>query len=130
MARVLAVDDTPANLIALDAVLSDRHELVHAGSGPEAIAILRRDKAIDVILMDVQMPGMDGLTATVQLKADPATSAIPVIAVTAHAMAGDSDRALDAGCVAYVSKPVSRARLFDAMDLALGGAGWRPAPSP
>jgi two-component system, cell cycle response regulator DivK len=71
---------------------------------------------------------MDGLTATAELKADEATHAIPVIAVTAHAMAGDSERALAAGCVAYVSKPVSRARLFDAMDLALGGAAWRPAP--
>jgi len=82
-----------------------------------------------VILMDIQMPGMDGLTATAQLKADPETSEIPVIAVTAHAMEGDAARALAAGCVAYVSKPISRVRLNGALDLALGGAGWRAAPS-
>jgi CheY-like chemotaxis protein len=68
---------------------------------------------------------MDGLTATSHLKADPKTRAIPVIAVTAHAMAGDAERALAAGCIAYVSKPISRARLNDALDLALGGVEWR-----
>jgi two-component system cell cycle response regulator DivK len=82
---------------------------------------MARDMAPALILMDMQMPGMDGLTATTQLKADPRTSGIPIIAVTAHAMAGDAERMLAAGCAGYVSKPISRAKLDEAMSSALRG---------
>jgi len=74
--------------------------------------------------MDVQMPGMDGLAATALLKADPETCRIPVIAVTAHAMPGDEGRALAAGCIAYIPKPISRAALYEALGVAMG-SGWR-----
>ena len=83
MPRVLAVDDIPANLLALDAVLSDKFELVYAHSGPEAIAILKRDRDIDVILMDVQMPGMDGYEAAAVIKKLPGCDEIPLVFITA-----------------------------------------------
>jgi CheY-like chemotaxis protein len=67
----------------------------------------------DLILMDVQLPGQDGLALTRQLKADPATAAIPIIALTAHAMAGDQELALAAGCVGYITKPINTRTLGD-----------------
>ena len=123
--RILVVDDSEMNRKVIHAMLArapcEVIEVADAAAGIQAA----REHAPAVILMDIQMPEMDGLTATAHLKADPATSAIPVIAVTAHAMAGDAERALAAGCIAYVSKPISRARLNDALDLALGGDAWR-----
>src|SRR2546422_3647843 len=76
-----------------------------AGSGPEALEVLR-ECVPDLVLMDVQLPGQDGLTLTRLIKADPATAAIPIVALTAHAMTGDRELALDAGCIAYISKPI------------------------
>ncbi|MGH7328632.1 MAG: response regulator, partial [Polyangiaceae bacterium] len=69
--RVLGVDDKPGNLLALEAVLGDRYELVTAQSGPEALSILERDPGFDVILMDLQMPGMDGYEAATRIKRMP-----------------------------------------------------------
>jgi two-component system, cell cycle response regulator DivK len=123
--RILVIDDSEMNRRVIRAILEraacEVIEVADAASGIRAA----HEEAPTVILMDIQMPEMDGLTATRHLKADPRTSAIPVIAVTAHAMAGDAERALAAGCIAYVSKPISRARLNDAIDLAMGGAEWR-----
>jgi DNA-binding response OmpR family regulator/anti-sigma regulatory factor (Ser/Thr protein kinase) len=123
--RVLVVDDSEPNRKVLRAILERVGcEVIEVADAESGLRVAR-EGSLGVILMDIQMPGMDGLTATGHLKADPATSAIPVVAVTAHAMAGDAERAKAAGCVAYVSKPIARARLFDAIDLALGGAAWR-----
>jgi two-component system cell cycle response regulator DivK len=97
--------------------------VIEAGDAPAGLASVREHPP-DVILMDIQMPGMDGLAATALLKADASTSRIPIVAVTAHAMAGDADRALAAGCIAYIPKPVSRAALYEALGVALG-SGWQ-----
>jgi CheY-like chemotaxis protein len=106
MPRVLAVDDTPANLVALDAVLSDKYELVHAHSGPEAIAILERDHAIDVILMDVQMPDMDGYQAATLIKQLPGCDEIPLVFITAvYHEDPHVRRGYEVGGVDYFSKP-------------------------
>jgi PAS domain S-box-containing protein len=119
--RVLVIDDTALNRKLLRAMLQGPAcEVVEATNGASGIK-MARDMAPAVILMDMQMPGMDGLTATTQLKADPRTSGIPIIAVTAHAMAGDAERMLAAGCAGYVSKPISRAKLDEAMSSALRG---------
>jgi signal transduction histidine kinase/ActR/RegA family two-component response regulator len=127
--RVLLVDDSEVNRRVIRAMLQRTAcEVIEVGDAASGIRVAR-EQAPAVILMDIEMPEMDGLTATARLKADATTIAIPVIAVTAHAMAGDADRALAAGCVAYVSKPISRARLYEALDLALGGTEWRDAPS-
>ncbi|MFS8065554.1 MAG: response regulator, partial [Byssovorax sp.] len=105
--RVLVVDDNEANRKVLRAMLQRLPcDVIDAGDAPAGLLSVR-EQPPDVILMDIQMPGMDGLAATALLKADPITSGIPIIAVTAHAMAGDADRAITAGCIAYIPKPVS-----------------------
>ena len=105
-ALILLVEDNEANQLLASAVLElEGFEVRIAGSGSEVFDLLR-DCVPDLILMDVQLPGQDGLTLTRLLKADPTTSAIPVVALTAHAMSGDRELALAAGCVAYVSKPI------------------------
>lgn len=103
---ILLVEDNEANQMLARAVLElDGYRVAVAGSADEAQDELERG-APDMILMDVQLPGRDGLTFTRQLKADPATAGIPVVALTAHAMNGDREIALDAGCLGYISKPI------------------------
>jgi CheY-like chemotaxis protein len=104
--RILVVDDNEAGQLLVCSVLQLQGFLVDtAGS---AVEVLKRIHAHtpDLILMDVQLPGQDGLSLTRQLKADPATAAIPIVALTAHAMPGDREQALAAGCVGYISKPI------------------------
>ena len=103
---MLAVDDTPANLVALDAVLSDKYDLVFAHSGPEAIAILQQDRAIDVVLMDVQMPTMDGYQAAALIKKLPGCDEIPLVFITAvYHEDPHVKRGYQVGGVDYFSKP-------------------------
>ncbi len=103
---ILVVDDNDAGLLLTCAVLQlDGFQVDSASSSSEVLERLRARRP-DLILMDVQMPGQDGLSLTRQLKADPATVAIPIVALTAHAMAGDREQALAAGCSGYISKPI------------------------
>jgi CheY-like chemotaxis protein len=103
---ILVVEDNEANQLLVQAVLElEGYQVRIAGSAPEALERLR-ETTPDLILMDVQLPGQDGLTFTRELKADPATANIPVVALTAHAMRGDRDLAIEAGCVGYISKPI------------------------
>jgi CheY-like chemotaxis protein len=120
--RILAVDDNEQNLRLLAAVLSRRgFEILEARDATSAVAIARAERP-DLILMDVMLPDIDGLTATRELKADALTRAIPVIAVTANAMTGDAAKALEAGCCAHVTKPVDGRLLLEAVDRALANA--------
>ncbi|MFC2075472.1 response regulator [candidate division KSB1 bacterium] len=80
-------------------------ETVQAEDASKALDLLKTE-TVDLILMDVQLPGMNGLEATVHLKADPVTAAIPIVAVTSHAMKGEKEKALDAGCSGYLVKPI------------------------
>jgi CheY-like chemotaxis protein len=103
---ILVVDDNPAGLLLVCSVLElDGFRVDSAGSADEVLERLR-GRSPDLILMDVQLPGQDGLSLTRQLKADPATASIPIVALTAHAMAGDKELALAAGCSGYISKPI------------------------
>jgi CheY-like chemotaxis protein len=103
---ILVVDDNDAGLLLTCAVLQlDGFRVDSASSSSEVLERLRARRP-DLILMDVQMPGQDGLSLTRQLKADPATVTIPIVALTAHAMAGDRELALAAGCSGYISKPI------------------------
>jgi CheY-like chemotaxis protein len=103
---ILVVDDNDAGLLLTCAVLQlDGFRVDSASSSKEVLERLHTRRP-DLILMDVQMPGQDGLSLTRQLKADPATVTIPVVALTAHAMAGDRELALAAGCSGYISKPI------------------------
>ncbi len=103
---VLVVDDQPLNLYLLSFVLSAYgYDAVTAADAHEAIDAISR-KRPSLILMDMQMPGIDGFELTGRLKADPSTAAIPVVAVTSFAMSGDKERALAAGCDGYIPKPI------------------------
>ena len=105
--RILLVEDNPANQKLATYVLQDRGHLVEiAGDGQEAIRLTERNR-YDMILMDVQMPGMDGLEATAAIrKREDGSRRVPIIAMTAHAMKGDRDRCLAAGMDGYLSKPI------------------------
>jgi CheY-like chemotaxis protein len=105
-AFILVVEDNPANQMLIQFTLeSGGYHVDVAGSAPEALASIKRRRP-DLILMDIQLPGQDGLSLTRQLKADPAVSAIPVVALTALAMGGDRELSLAAGCSGYISKPI------------------------
>jgi two-component system cell cycle response regulator DivK len=104
--RILAVDDNPVNLALLRAVLQSRgYDLRLAQNADEALAALPAFQP-RLILMDLQLPGQDGLSLTRQLRGDPASAGIVIIAVTSYAMKGDRERALAAGCDDYVTKPI------------------------
>jgi two-component system cell cycle response regulator DivK len=103
---VLVVEDNPANMTLAVFLLESVGHRVLTAVDAEAGLTLARDEQPDLILMDIQLPGMDGLEATMLLKEDDATRAIPVIALTALAMKGDEARIRAAGCDAYIGKPM------------------------
>ncbi len=106
MAKVLVVEDNPANMTLAKFLLESVGHTVLSAIDAESGVILATTEQPDLILMDIQLPGMDGLQATGLLKADPGTRSIPVIALTALAMKGDEERILGAGCDGYVAKPL------------------------
>jgi len=108
---ILIIDDNPVNLKLARVTLETAGYTVRTAIDAEAAMQLLQDESPRLILMDIQLPGMDGLELTRQLKAAPATAGITIIAVTAYAMTGDEQKALAAGCDAYVRKP------FDTTDL-------------
>jgi CheY-like chemotaxis protein len=105
--RVLLVDDDMRNIFALSSVLEDRGvQVVAADNGRAAIDILRADETIDVVLMDIMMPEMDGMDTMREIRKMPSAKDLPIIAVTAKAMKGDRERCIEAGAWDYLSKPV------------------------
>jgi CheY-like chemotaxis protein len=121
MPKLLVIEDNEESRDGLSRHLRRRgFEVTVAVDGQQGIEAARAGVP-DLILMDMSLPILDGWEATRQLKADPATRHIPVIALTAHAMAGDRERALHAGCDEYESKPVEFARLFAKIQVLLGG---------
>ncbi len=103
---ILLVEDNEVNQLLTAAVLEREGFTVDmAGTSQQALERLR-SRVPDLILMDIQLPGMDGLALTRNLKADPAMAAIPIVALTAHAMTGDREQSLAAGCAGYISKPI------------------------
>lgn len=105
--RILIVEDHEVNRRVLrDLLTSAGYELSEATSGEEGI-ILAGSFHPDLILMDIQLPGVDGYEATRRIKANPELRHIPIIAVTSYALSGDEDKAFEAGCTAYISKPFS-----------------------
>ena len=106
MATILVVEDNATNMKLSTFLLESADHTVIAATSAEIGLTLARETRPDLILMDIQLPGMDGLEATALLKADEATRDIPVIALTALAMKGDEERILAAGCDGYIAKPL------------------------
>ncbi len=121
--RVLLVEDNPANQKLATYILQDRgHQVEIAADGHEALCLTERN-CYDVILMDVQMPGMDGLEATAAIrKRENGENRVPIIAMTAHAMKGDRQRCLAAGMDGYLSKPVNAREMIGLVESLAGGA--------
>lgn len=116
MPKILLVEDNELNRDMLSRRLMRRgYEVVMAVDGAQALAAVARERP-DLILMDMSLPTMDGWEATRRLKADIESRAIPVIALTAHAMSGDRERALDAGCDEFDTKPIEFDRLVGKME--------------
>ena len=107
MARVLVIEDNAANMRLATFLLESNGHVVLPAVDAEAGLTIARAEQPDLVLMDIQLPGMDGLQATAKLKDDPMTRAIPVIALTALAMKGDEERIRAAGCDGYIAKPLS-----------------------
>jgi len=106
MGRILIVEDNPANMTLAVFLLESAGHSVIKSTDAEAGLTLARKEQPDLILMDIQLPGMDGLQATLLLKKDEATRNIPVIALTALVMKGDEERILAVGCDGYIAKPM------------------------
>ncbi len=109
--RILVVDDNPVNLkLAADVLAADGFDVRQAVDADQALESIRESRP-DLILMDVALPGMDGLTLTRKIKGDESTRGICIVALTAFAMRGDDQKARDAGCDGYIAKPIDTRRL-------------------
>jgi two-component system, cell cycle response regulator DivK len=130
MARVLVVEDNPANMKLTTLLLTNAgHDVLCARDAETALTIARTDLP-DLILMDIQLPGIDGLAATALLKQDRATAAIPIIALTAMAMKADQEKSQIAGCDGYIAKPLRYKQLYAAIDRLLAGRETLAATEP
>jgi two-component system, cell cycle response regulator DivK len=127
--KILLVEDNEMNRDMLSRRLERRGFVVVLAVDGEAAVEMARSEAPDLILMDMSLPVLDGWEATRRLRAAEATREIPVIALTAHAMSGDRDKALEAGCDDYDTKPIDLPRLLGKIEALLGGAGPTPAAS-
>jgi len=115
MSTVLVVEDNLMNLELIVQILEDRYEVVTARDGRQGLD-LAAGQPPDLIIMDLSLPVLDGWQATRALKQDPGTSTIPVVALTAHAMPGDDERARQAGCDEVLTKPVDEDLLLETLE--------------
>jgi len=109
--KILIVEDNPSNMRLIELILRDKgYTLLKATDGEEALDVALRGQP-DLIIMDIQLPKLNGLEATRRLRQAPVFSRIPIIAVTAYAMKGDKEKIINAGCDAYLSKPINTREL-------------------
>ena len=121
--RILVVEDNPDNMYVLDHILTHSgYAVEQAVTGEEALGAMT-ERPFDLVLMDMQIPGLDGYAAVRTLRQMPVLARVPVIAVTANSMPGDRERSLEAGCTDYVSKPIDTRGLLQLIDHYLGGSG-------
>jgi CheY-like chemotaxis protein len=121
MPKILIIEDTENNRVLLARRLKPKGHVVVAAEDAETGVELAASEQPDLILMDIGLPGMDGWTATRRIKDNPATQHIPVIALTAHAMTGDREKAIESGCDSYETKPINFESLFEKMAALLKG---------
>jgi two-component system cell cycle response regulator DivK len=121
MSKLLLVEDNEMNRDMLSRRLERRgYQVIIAIDGAQGVTMAQTDRP-DLILMDMSLPVIDGWTATRQLKSAPATSSIPIIALTAHAMSGDEQKARESGCDDYDTKPIDLPRLLEKIETQLKG---------
>jgi two-component system, cell cycle response regulator DivK len=119
MTKILLVEDNEMNQDMLSRRLQRRgYEVLIAGDGEKGVELARAERP-DLVLMDMSLPVLDGWEASRQIKSSPETNSIPIIALTAHAMAGDREKALDAGCDDYDTKPIELPRLLEKIEVLL-----------
>jgi CheY-like chemotaxis protein len=119
MKKILIVEDVELNTELLVQLLEEEYELLIATDGAAGVAMTQA-KLPDLVLMDMSLPVLNGWEATRHLKADPATQHIPIIGLSAHAMSGDDEKARDAGCDDYLTKPINFEALFAVLERFLG----------
>ena len=111
--RILVVEDQEDNrTIVRDLLTNAGYEVIEATTGTDGVSVAKAERP-DLILMDIQLPGIDGYEAARQIEADPSTERTPIIAVTSYALSGDENKAIEAGCDAYFAKPFSPRKLLD-----------------
>ena len=117
---LLLIEDNEQNRYLVTYLMQARNwNVIHAADGPTGIDMAREFKPI-LILLDIQLPGMDGYEVAEKLKKDPELAEIPIIAVTSYAMPGDRERCLDAGCTGYIEKPINPGTFADEVESYLG----------
>ncbi|WP_119966946.1 response regulator [Simplicispira lacusdiani] len=120
--RILLIEDNAQNRYLANFLLESRGwEMVHAEDGPTGVALAAQVDPV-LILLDIQLPGMDGYAVAHALRADPKLGAIPIVAVTSYAMAGDRERCLAAGCNGYIEKPIDPLTFADEVERYVKGA--------
>lgn len=126
--RVLLIEDNEQNRYLATFLLENRgFAVVHAGDGPTGLDLASRE-CFDLILLDIQLPGMDGHAVARALRSGPTASRVPIVAVTSYAMAGDRERSLAAGCDGYIEKPIDPATFVTEISRYLGVPGQRAGP--
>ncbi len=119
-AKILLIEDNPQNRYLASFLLEKRgHEVVHAETGPDGLN-KAAEIAPDLILLDIQLPGMDGHAVAGRLKSDPDLKAIPIVAVTSYAMTGDRERCIAAGAEGYIEKPIDPETFVDEVERFIG----------
>ncbi len=126
MATILIIEDNPANMKLACLLMRNAGHQVLSATDAETGLTIARSECPDLVLMDIQLPGMDGFAATAVLKADAVTRDIPVIALTSMAMKEDRERSESAGCDAYIAKPLRYRELYAAIERLLARGSGRP----
>ena len=110
---ILVVEDNPLNMKLVKGLLKiGKYHMLEANDAESGIQLIRAQQP-DLVLMDIQLPGMDGLAATKILKGDPSVENIPVVALTSYAMQGDKEKAMEAGCTGYIAKPIDTRKFLE-----------------
>jgi two-component system cell cycle response regulator DivK len=115
MKKILIVEDVELNVDLLVQLLEDDYELIVAGDGAAGVALAERERP-DLILMDMSLPVIDGWEAARRIKSNPDLAHIPIVGLSAHAMSGDVEKAVAAGCDDYLTKPLNETLLFEKLD--------------
>ena len=110
---ILVVEDNPLNMKLVKGLLKiGKYHMLEANDAESGIQLIRSQQP-DLVLMDIQLPGMDGLAATKILKEDPSVERIPIVALTSYAMQGDKEKAMEAGCTGYIAKPIDTRKFLE-----------------